>query len=147
MIVEGILPAARERLITISADAPLIAAATLLRDLDKNIVVVRDLEGVLAGVITKTDIVRQISHCQGAGCTAPASAVMTQAVIYCRPDSLLHEIWMVMKDRHLKNVPILDRESQPIGVLNARDALEALLKELEYEEVLLREYVMCVGYH
>lgn len=147
MIVEGILPAARERLITISADAPLIAAATLLRDLDKNIVVVRDLEGVLAGVITKTDIVRQISRCQGAGCTAPASAVMTQAVIYCRPDSLLHEIWMVMKERHLKNIPVLDRESRPIGVVNARDALEALLKELEYEEVLLREYVMCVGYH
>ena len=78
---------------------------------------------------------------------ALASTVMTQAVVYCRPDSLLHEIWMVMKERHLKNVPILDRESRPIGVLNARDALEALLRELEYQEVLLREYVMCVGYH
>jgi hypothetical protein len=32
-------------------------------------------------------------------------------------------------------------------VLNARDPLEALLGELEYEEVLLQEYVMCVGYH
>ncbi|SRR5581483_1449782 len=147
MIVEGILPAARDRLITIGADAPLIAAATLLRDLDDDLVVVSDADGALAGVITKTDIVRQISHCQGAGCMAAASAVMTQAVIYCRPDNLLHEIWLIMKERHLKNVPILDRESRPIGVLNARDALEALLQELEYEEVLLREYVMCVGYH
>ncbi len=147
MIVEGILPAARERLITIGDDAPLIAAAKLLRDLDADLVVVHDCDGVLAGVITKTDIVRQISHCQGAGCMAAASVVMTQAVIYCRPDNLLHEIWLVMKERHLKNIPILDRESRPIGVLNARDALEALLGELEYEEVLLREYVMCVGYH
>ncbi len=147
MIVEGILPAARERLITIGDNAPLIAAATLLRDLDADLVVVHDPEGVLAGVITKTDIVRQISHCQGAGCMAAASAVMTQAVIYCRPDDLLHEIWLVMKERHLKNIPILDRGSRPIGVLNARDALEALIEELEYEEVLLREYVMCVGYH
>lgn len=147
MIVEGILPAARERLITIGNDAPLIAAAKLLRDLDADLVVVRDSEGVLAGVITKTDIVRQISHCQGAGCMAAASAVMTQAVTCCRPDDLLHEIWLVMKERHLKNIPILDRGSRPIGVLNARDALEALLEELEYEEVLLREYVMCVGYH
>ncbi len=147
MIVEGILPAARERLITIGADAPLITAATLLRDLDADLVVVSDADGALAGVITKTDIVRQISHCQGAGCMAAASAVMTQAVIYCRPDNLLHEIWLIMKERHLKNVPILDRDSRPIGVLNARDALEALLEELEYEEVLLREYVMCVGYH
>ena len=147
MVVEGILPAARVRLFTIGADAPLIAAAILLRDLDKDIVVVRDSEGVLAGVITKTDIVRQFSHYQGAGCKAAASAVMTQAVVYCRPDNLLHEIWTIMKERHLKNVPILDRESRPIGVLNARDALEALLRELEYEEALLREYVMCVGYH
>jgi CBS domain-containing protein len=146
MIVEGILPAARERLITIGADAQLIAAATLLRELDKDIVVVHDSKGVLAGVITKTDIVRQISHCQGSGCVAATSTVMTQAVVYCHPDNLLHEIWTIMKERHLKNVPILDRESRPIGVLNARDALEALLRELAYEEELLRDYVMCVGY-
>jgi hypothetical protein len=38
-------------------------------------------------------------------------------------------------------------DSRPMRVLNARDALEALLEEAEYEEVLLREYVMCVGYH
>ncbi|WP_366145186.1 CBS domain-containing protein [Bradyrhizobium sp.] len=58
-------------------------------------------------------------------------------MVYCRPDSLLHEIWMVMKKRHLQNVPILDRESWPIGVLNARDALEALVSEPEYEERML----------
>jgi len=40
---------------------------------------------------------------------AAASAVMTQAVIYCRLDNLLHEIWLVMKERHLKNIPILGR--------------------------------------
>ncbi|MBU6464795.1 MAG: histidine kinase [Bradyrhizobium sp.] len=44
---------------------------------------------------------------------------------------------MVMKKRHLQNVPILDRESWPIGVLNARDALEALVSEPEYEERML----------
>jgi CBS domain-containing protein len=147
MIVEGILPAARERLITIDDDAPLVAAAILLRDPNADLVVVGDTGGVLAGVITKTDIVRQISHCQGASCMAAASAVMTQAVFHCRLDNLLHDIWLVMKERHLKNIPILDRDSRPVGVLNARDPLEALLGELEYEEVLLQEYVMCVGYH
>ena len=147
MIVEGILPAARERLVVIGSDAPLIAAATLLRDLDRDIVVVRGSEGVLAGVITKTDIVRQISRCQGAACLTGTSAVMTKAVVYCNPGDLLREVWMIMKERHLKNIPILDGDSRPVGVLNARDALEALLEEIQYEEVLLREYVMCVGYH
>ncbi len=147
MIVERILPAARKRLITIGDDAPLIAAAALLRELDADLIVVHDRDGILAGVITKTDIVRQISHCQGALCMAAASAVMTKAVVCCHHGDLLRDIWSLMKQRHLKNIPILDQESRPIGVLNARDALEALLGEVEYEEDLLREYVMCVGYH
>ena len=52
-----------------------------------------------------------------------------------------------MKERGLKNVPITDQDSRPVGVLNARDALQALLEEVENEELLLRDYVMCVGYH
>lgn len=72
---------------------------------------------------------------------------MTKAVVCCNPGDLLREVWMIMKERHLKNIPILDGDSRPVGVLNARDALEALLEEIQYEEVLLREYVMCVGYH
>jgi CBS domain-containing protein len=147
MIVERILPAACERLITIGDDAPLIAAAALLSDLNRDLVVVRDSDGLLAGVITKSDVVRQISHCQGAGCMAAASDAMTRTVVYCRPGDLLRDVWLIMKDRRLRNIPVLDQGSRPIGVLSARDALETLLEEVEYEEVLLREYVMCVGYH
>jgi predicted transcriptional regulator len=55
--------------------------------------------------------------------------------------------WIATKQRHLKNIPVIDSNSRPIGVLNARDALEVLLGEVENEEVLLRDYVMSVGYH
>jgi len=146
MFVKRMLLIARDRLVTIRDDAPLIEAATLLRDLDCDLVVVCNSDGLLTGVITKTDVVRQISHCRGAGCVTAASAVMTRAVVLCRPGDRLNEVWSVMKERHLKNIPIVDQDVRPLGVLNARDALEALLKEVEYEEVLLRDYVMCVGY-
>ena len=43
MLVERMLPAARKRLVTIRDDAPLIDAATLLRDLDSDLVVVCSL--------------------------------------------------------------------------------------------------------
>ena len=146
MFVERMLPAAYNRLVTIRDDAPLIDAATLLRDLDSDLVVVCNSDGLLAGVITKTDVVRQISHCSGAGCMTAASTVMTRTVVFCRPDDALHEVWSIMKERRLKNVPIVDQDVRPLGVLNARDALEALLANVEYEESLLRDYVMSVGY-
>ena len=59
----------------------------------------------------------------------------------------LDEVWAKMKARGLKNVPVIDQDSRPMGVLNARDALQALMHEVEYEESLLRDYVMTVGYH
>lgn len=55
MFVEGVLPAARERLVTIADDAPLIDAAKLLRS-GTDLVVVCSSEGLLAGVITKTTL-------------------------------------------------------------------------------------------
>jgi len=145
MFVETILPAARKRLATINDDAPLIDAAKLLVDLHTDLVIVCRFDGLLAGVITKTDIVRQISQCQEPGCTA--KIVMTQTVILCHPGDLMRDVWSTMHKRGLKNIPIVGQDSRPLGVLNARDALEALLKEAESEEALLREYVMGVGYN
>ena len=146
MLVERLLTAARERLVTIAGNAPLIEAARLLRA-GTDLVVVCNSAGFLAGVITKTDVVSQISECQGCSCTAAASSVMTRDVVLCRPGDWLQDVWSRMKERGLKNVPVMDQESRPLGVLNARDALQALLQEVQDEESLLRDYVMGVGYH
>ena len=71
---------------------------------------------------------------------------MTREVTCCRPEDLLTYVWSIMKERGLKHVPIVDKSARPLGVLYARDALQVLLREVEYEELLLRDYVMGVGY-
>ncbi|AWM86771.1 cyclic nucleotide-binding/CBS domain-containing protein [Microvirga sp. 17 mud 1-3] len=145
MLVERLLPGARERLVTIGSDAPLMEAAKLLRA-GTDLIVVCNPAGRLTGVITKTDVVGQISHCQGSSCVTPAAIVMTRDVVICHPGDWLNDIWSTMKERGLKNIPVTDAEARPVGVLNARDALQVLLKEVENEESLLRDYVMSVGY-
>ena len=146
MLVEGLMANARNRLVTIGDDARLIDVAKLLGSAGTDMVVVCDPDGSLAGVVTKTDVVRQISRCQGSGCTIAASDLMTRDVVVCRPDDWLHQAWSSMKERGFKNVPITDQASRPVGVLNARDALEGLLHDVEDEGSLLRDYVMNVGY-
>jgi predicted transcriptional regulator len=71
---------------------------------------------------------------------------MTKDVAICRPTDWLHDVWSTMKERRLKNIPVIDAWSRPVGVLNARDALEILMLEVEQVETLLRDYVMGVGY-
>lgn len=145
MFVEILLPLARERLITIAEDAPLIKAAQLLRS-GTDILAVCNSGGVLLGVITKTDVVSQISQCQGAGCIRAASSAMTQDVMLCRTGDSLEDLWARMNERALKNVPFVDQDFHPVGILNARDMLQALLKESTNEEAMMRDYVMGVGY-
>jgi CBS domain-containing protein len=145
--VEKITPVARERLVTVRDDAPLTAAAKFLDGGHTNLVVVCDKSGAMVGIITRTDIVRQMRRCRGCGCTAGAATVMTKEVSYCRHDDLLEDVWTTMKERRLLHVPVVGDDVRPIGVINARDALLVLLEDSEYEESLLRDYVMGIGYH
>jgi CBS domain-containing protein len=145
MFVERLLPGARKRLVTIADDTPLIEAARLLSS-GTDLLVVCGSAGLLAGVVTKTDVVRQMSNCQGAGCTTAVSSTMTRDVVLCRPDEFLHDVWMRIRERSLKNIPVAGWDSCPLGVLNARDILQVLLRESEDEEAMLRDYVMGIGY-
>ena len=145
MRIDNLLPAAFKRLVIIRDDALLTEAAKLLLEADTDFLIVCNSDRQMTGVISKTDLVRQISQRPGSEGTTPASSVMTRTVVSCRSGDLLQEVWTTMKDRKLKNVPILDQNSRPIGVLNARDLLEVLLEEVEHEETLLRDYVMSVA--
>lgn len=72
MFVKDILDSAREKLVTIVDSAQLIDAAKLLTS-GTDLVVVCDSAGILQGIITKTDVVRQMSVCQGSSCMCAAS--------------------------------------------------------------------------
>jgi signal-transduction protein with cAMP-binding, CBS, and nucleotidyltransferase domain len=146
LTVEQILPSVQEKLVTVKTDALLIDAAKLLNDPPQNLVVVCDDDGKMAGAITKTDIVSRISYCTGCSCTMAASQVMTREVTFCRPSDWLHEVWSIVKQRGLKNIPVVNQDSVPLGVLNAKDMVRVLLEDTEHEGSLLRDYVMGIGY-
>jgi CBS domain-containing protein len=145
MIVKNILPRALERLAVIEAEAPVKEAAALMSRPHTDLIVVCD-HGDMVGVLTKTDIVSQISHCMGAGCTAKVDSIMTRDVTYCRTHEMLLDVWSVMRERGLQRVPIVDDGRRPIGIIYAREALQALLSEAENQDELLRDYISGVGY-
>jgi CBS-domain-containing membrane protein len=123
----------------------LIEAARLLRH-GTDLIMVCDAAGAVVGVVTKTDVVDQISHCQGANCTCAIASVMTRDILLCYTSDQLSDLWLRMKARRLKNVPLLNQERRPLGVVTANDALQALLQISKNEEELLRDYVLGFGY-
>lgn len=147
VLVDKLLPLAREKLTILKSDAPLVQAAKLLARKEANLVIICNSGGTLVGVIAKTDIVREFCSCKGSSCKIPVSAAMTRDVVSCRPPDFLVDVWSTMKTHGLKHLPIVDLDSRPIGLAIARDLLGLLVEEAEHEAQLLRDYVMGVDYH
>jgi CBS domain-containing protein len=146
MFIERILPAARERLVTIADDVLLIEAAGRLEDRRTGLVVVCNRNGAMVGVVSKRDIVREISHCRGSSCLTAVATTMTKTVVYCRPGMLLRDVWSMMKEHELQHIPLVDEHCRPLGLITVWDVVLSLLEASEHEESLLLDYVTGVGY-
>ena len=81
--------------------------------------IVCDFAGILAGSSQRRTS-SAICHCHEAGCIITLRSVGRW--------DLLHDVWARMKEeRNLKNIPVVNQESRPLGLLHARD-IEVLLK-------------------
>lgn len=146
LLVSSIEAVARSRLVTVTVDALLAQVAALLSSSQISLVVVCDESGAAAGVITETILVRQLGFGQADLFSTRAGDVMVQDFAACQATHSLAEVLTLMHERGLTHVPVLDDNKRPVGVVNARDGLRALLAQGHYEEALLRNYVMGIGY-
>ena len=132
------------RLMVIDADATLQSAALALSSPGIGLVVVCQGGGEAVGVLSKSDLVRHLANAGSAD--APAAALMSRSIVACCPGDDVHSVWQTMSARGLQNLPVLGSDAIPLGILDIRDALKALLEEEEFEEHQLVNYIAGVGY-
>lgn len=145
MLVEHIMDRARARLVVIGARASLAEAARLMGRPHADLIVVCDGERA-AGVVTKSDVVRPVALSR-LDPNAGLADLMSRDIVSCGADDRLIDVWLAMSDHGFSRVPVLDRAKRALGVVYARDALQALLSDAEHNEEALRAYVQGVGYH
>lgn len=146
LLVGSLEDVARSRLFTVSADSLLVKVAAQLSSAQISVIVVCDLQGTGLGVITETILVHQLGLGQADFFTTQARDVMTHDFTTCNLEDLLSDVLTMMHARGLIHVVVLGSDKRPIGVLNARDGLRALLAAGNQEETFLRNYVMGIGY-
>ena len=146
ILVKHLLEAAQKRLVVLSLEASLFDAARILKNRDTPLVVVCDRDGIAVGVISSGHVLNALATAGADAVGFNAGAIMTTPLLTCHVDEYLQQVWAVMNSRTLPCAPILDDDGRAQGVLHARDVAIALIDEVNYEEVLLRDYVMGVGY-
>jgi CBS domain-containing protein len=146
ILVKHILEAAQKRLVVLRREASLFDAARILANRDTPLVVVCDSDGIAVGVISSSHVIKALATAGVDAMSFNAGAIMAKPMLSCHVDEPLQQVWAVMNSQTLPCAPILDDGGRAQGVVHARDVAIALLDEVNYEEVLLRDYVMGVGY-
>ncbi|HEY4276199.1 MAG TPA: CBS domain-containing protein [Rhizomicrobium sp.] len=145
MFVEKMLSRAGARLAIVDASASIKDAADLMAQPATDLVVVcRD--GVIAGVVTKTDIIIHVSRAPGSDLSGPVDSIMKREVATCRSSDPLGDVLQAMKEHGFHRIPVIDDKQGPVGIVYARDALQCLLEEVEIDDELLRDFITGVGY-
>jgi CBS domain-containing protein len=146
VLVKHILEDARNRLAVLSREALVAEAAEILTNPNTPLVLVCDGQGIVVGVVSKSDIIKALAVAQDNALKMKIGDLMTNSIISCHVDQALQLVWDTMNARCVRSVPVMDDSGRPQGIVHARDLARALLNEVDEEEVLLRDYVLGIGY-
>lgn len=144
MLIDSLRAATSARLVEINVDDTLKTAALCLSRPGIGLIVVCREGGEAGGVLTKSDLVRHLAT-EGA-LDGPVAPLMSWPMVSCAPNDDLYSVWQIMTARKLQNIPVLGIDLNPLGVLDIRDAMEALLEQEQFQEHMLVDYIAGVGY-
>ncbi len=106
--------------------------ATQMVEHDISALVVTTPEGALAGVISRTDVLRAYWETDEWG-ALPVSHCMSTQVITVTPQTLLREVVPLLIEHHIHRVVVVDEEEgcfRPLGVLSSGDLVYHLIREI-----------------
>lgn len=146
ILVKHVLEDARKHLAVLTREASIFEAAEVLANRNTPLAVVCDSEGIVLGVISQSHLVNALATARANAVNLNAGAIMTKPLLCCRAEEPLDQVWSVMSSRTLPCAPIVDNDGRAQGLLHARDVAIALIDEGTYEEGLLCDYVMGIGY-
>lgn len=124
---------------TISMDATLDDARVTLHELGVHHLLVVD-QGVLVGVVSDRDVLRNISPFVGQTSERPQDVAverrrvhqfMTRRPVTVGPDADLFGAARMLQEGRFSCLPVVDEGQRPVGILTVRDLLTYALRHLE----------------
>ncbi|MFT7484405.1 MAG: arabinose-5-phosphate isomerase [Candidatus Paceibacteria bacterium] len=83
-----------------------------------------DGEGVLQGIFTDGDVRRLLETGDMQNLHAPVSQFMGRKPKFIHPDALIEEAQRLLQEYHIDQVPVLDADSRPVGLIDVQDLLD-----------------------
>ena len=94
----------------------------------------------LVGIFTERDYIHKVALHELSPHTTPVAEVMTERVLYVRPEQKINECMALMTDKHVRHLPVLDGQ-KVIGMVSIRDAIKDVIAEREFMIAQLENYI------
>jgi len=96
--------------------------------------------GQLVGVVSERDYARKVVLHGKSSKDTPVREIMTQKVLYVRPEQTVEECMALMTDKHVRHMPVIDGERM-IGVVSIGDIVKSVISEQQFLISHLENYI------
>ncbi len=124
---------------SLGPDATVYEAIELMSEKEIGALLVMDGRKVL-GVLSERDYARHIMLKGRSSKTTRVREIMTDRVIYARPDQTVEECMALMTDKRVRHLPVMDGE-ELIGLISMGDLVKAIIANQQFVIEQLAHYI------
>ena len=139
-IVRDLLNAKGREIHSITPEASVYDALTLMADRNIGAVLVVDRQGTMVGILSERDYARKVVLHGHASRDTPVSAIMTEEVVCIPPEMTIDECMGLMTVRHIRHLQVTEHQ-RPIGVVSIGDVGRAMIENQGFVIEQLERYI------
>ena len=141
MLVSQILKGkSSQNIISIGPDDGILMAINLLSKNRIGALVVFDDDGLLVGILSERDIVREIGIKGAQVLNLLVNELMSKKVVTCNANETAFDVLNKMTLGRFRHIPVMD-DKKMVGLISIGDVVKARLGELNMEKQALEEYI------
>jgi CBS domain-containing protein len=97
-------------------------------------------EGRLVGIVSERDYARKVALKGKSSKDTLVKEIMTEKVVYIRPDESIEECMALMTEKHFRHLPVIDNGTL-IGVISIGDVVRTVISEQKFIIAQLENYI------
>ncbi|MGI9225893.1 MAG: CBS domain-containing protein [Woeseiaceae bacterium] len=139
-LVKHLLDTKGRHIISISPDASVLDAITLMADKSIGSLLVMGDDEKLLGIVTERDYARKVIVKGRSSRETRVSEIMTTEVMTATLDNRVDQCMELMTNRKVRHLPVVD-DNQVIGLISIGDLVQAIIADQQEEIQHLEHYI------
>ena len=129
-----------KRLAFVAPDQTVLRALEIMAEVDVGALLV--LEGKkLVGMFSERDYARKVILQGKASRNTPVSEIMADNVVSVTTDQSIEDCMAIMTDKHVRHLPILDKDGNVLGIVSIGDVVKEIVNEQKFIISQLEGYI------